>query len=127
MGENQLGLRDGFERHEGHALRVAIFQVRAYGNRQSRHVLPMPPGPATVTNRTPGVSSRRETSSTSRSRPISDVGMLGNERGIRRSLPAVEVANESVPLSLVANRSLRSSARSLGPVARAHARYGRNR
>jgi hypothetical protein len=36
VGENQLDLRDRFERHVSYALRVAAFQVRAHGNCEPR-------------------------------------------------------------------------------------------
>ena len=72
----------------------------------------MPPGPVSVTNRTPGVCSSFETAPRSCSRPINDVDVTGNERGPRRSESEAGDAPRPARAPAVPNRSLRSSARS---------------
>ena len=73
----------------------------------ARRVLPIPPGPVSVTSRTPGCVSRPVTCSMSSSRPTSDVTLTGSARGPRRIAgdPATEAP-------AAANRSLSSAARS---------------
>ena len=70
-------------------------------------VLPTPPGPVSVTSRTPGRSTSPATSSMARSRPSSDVVLTGSGRGPR---PPARGAAAGPPAA--ENRSLSSTARS---------------
>ena len=75
--------------------------------------MPMPPGPVRVTNRTSGDSSNADSSAMSSSRPINEVDGVGSERrGDRVSVTTGAAEGAAVEGAAVANRSLRSSARS---------------
>jgi hypothetical protein len=73
-------------------------------------VLPMPPGPVSVTSRAPERSTSPATSSMARSRPSSDVVLTGSGRGPRAPAGGDTAAAAWPPAA--ANRSLSSTARS---------------
>ena len=95
-------------------------------------VLPIPPGPVSVTSRTSGDSSSDDSSATSASRPISEVDGVGSDwRGGGVAVAAGDDRGSAATAEVgVANRSLRSSARSSRtrrPSSRRCGRIGRNR
>ena len=82
--QNHLGLCNRSERHEDRpraAQRSSSCSPTAIASR----VLPTPPGPVRVTNRTSGDSSSLVTSAMSCWRPINDVDETGRERRSRRT------------------------------------------
>jgi hypothetical protein len=71
-------------------------------------VLPIPPSPVRVTNRTPGLPAKSATSAMAASRPTSEVASSGSGRGPCRLGDAAAAAGGRA----AANRSLSSIARS---------------
>ena len=82
-------------------------------------VLPMPPGPVSVTSRTPGDSSRSATAAMSPSRPINAVDVTGSERrsargARRRPMRGADARGAKRSLSSVARSSRRRRPSSRG-------------